>query len=395
MPRGRVARLRSIFLVAFAGVVLPLVPAAAEVEPVPAERLERMTRGVNLSHWFSQIPGGGAYRREWFESYLGPADFRGIAQAGFLHVRFAVELEMFLDNAARGRLRPEFLDIFDRSLDSMRAAGLAVILDWQAREETKQRLATDEAFVVQAAALWHAMARHLAGRDPGWLFLETLNEPARAQTAAQWYTMQRRFIEAIRSAAPRHTIVAGGPRWSGVDDLVGLSPYDQGNLVYNFHFYEPMVFTHQGAGWPDMGLEPIAGLRYPTEPDSMRENLERIGDGRGRRHLEAYAADRAWVERRLGEAAAWARLHGRPITCNEFGVYTRATPPADRLAWLRDVRETCERLGIGWTMWDYAGGFRVLQPETTGAARRMDSDCLRALGLLGRSDAAAPAMHHP
>ena len=46
--------------------------------------------------------------------------------------------------------------------------------------------------------------------------------------------------------------------------------------------------------------------------------------------------------------------------CNEFGVYRKAAKPEDRAAWISDVRTTLEKYGIGWTMWDYSGGFGVV-----------------------------------
>ena len=41
-----------------------------------------------------------------------------------------------------------------------------------------------------------------------------------------------------------------------------------------------------------------------------------------------------------------------------------ASPPDDRVAWLRDVRTALERHRIGWTAWDYAGGFGIVDGPT-------------------------------
>jgi len=358
--------------------LLGLAPLFASAT-VPSARLERLTRGVNLSHWFSQIPEGG-YRHEWFSTYNTATDFALIAGAGFRHVRFPVEFEMFWEEAGNDGLRSEFLGDFDRALDQLIEAGLAVIVDWHAREDTKVRLATDDGFAERAIDWWEAMARHLAGRDPERVFFEVLNEPAGGMSSERWSALQERFVAAIRAVAPHHTIIVAGHRWSGLDELRQLAPLADGNLVYNFHFYEPMVFTHQTAHWPEMGLEPVTGLAYPADEASKAANLERMGDGEGRRHVLEYAADRAWLAARLRLAADWAAQHGVPVTCNEFGVYIPAAPTADRYRWLRDARELCEELGLGWTMWDYAGGFAVAQGDPA-AGRELDQRCLEALGL--------------
>lgn len=67
------------------------------------------------------------------------------------------------------------------------------------------------------------------------------------------------------------------------------------------------------------------------------------------------------------------------LTCNEFGVYRRKSKPEHRNAWLRDVRTSLEQHNIGWTMWDYAGGFNVV--TTTNERREVDRETAEALGL--------------
>jgi len=47
--------------------------------------------------------------------------------------------------------------------------------------------------------------------------------------------------------------------------------------------------------------------------------------------------------------------------------------------WLHDMRMGLEKHGIGWTMWDYAGGFAAVN-KTNGQAQE-DPELLRALGL--------------
>jgi aryl-phospho-beta-D-glucosidase BglC (GH1 family) len=294
-------------------------------------------------------------------------------------VRFPVEFEMFMDAAHPDTLKPEFLPDFDRALDEILAAGLAVIVDWHAREDTKLRLRTDDAFVDAATRVWRAMAKHLAARDPDRVFLETMNEPA-GMELPRWWRVQGGFVAAIRAALPHSTIIVSPYQWGGLDEMVKTTPYADDNIVYNFHFYEPMVFTHQSAAWPGMGLEPIRNLAYPVTQASLKANLARVGDGKGRAFLQDYHADRAWVAARFRIAADWAAAHHVPITCNEFGVYTAATPKADRYRWIRDVREICGQLGIGWSMWDYAGGFAVTS-DTTPGHRQLDPKCLQALGL--------------
>src|SRR6476660_10535179 len=70
----------------------------------------------------------------------------------------------------------------------------------------------------------------------------------------RWYGIQAKLIAAIRSGAPEHTIIASGHRWSGLYELLSLQAYSDPNIIYNFHFYEPFTFTHQGATWAGNNL---------------------------------------------------------------------------------------------------------------------------------------------
>ena len=53
-----------------------------------------------------------------------------------------------------------------------------------------------------------------------------------------------------------------------------------------------------------------------------------------------------------------AKKNGVPVWCGEFGAINGA-PTDARKAWLRDVRTACEKAGIGWCMWDYAGQWQA------------------------------------
>jgi endoglucanase len=85
------------------------------------------------------------------------------------------------------------------------------------------------------------------------------------------------------------------------------------------------------------------------------------------------------IEAEIAMAAAWGKKWNVPLTCNEFGVYRAAASPDDRAQWIHDVRTALEKYGIGWAMWDYAGGFSVVNQNN--GTRSPDEQTLKALGL--------------
>src|ERR1035437_9735444 len=93
-------------------------------------------------------------------------------------------------------------------------------------------------------------------------------------------------------------------------------------------------------------------LRYLTPPQ--------LPDAANRFQLESYWLDR-WDGRRIrmmmDAAAQWGHENNVPLICNEFGAYRSFSDPVSRANWIHDVRTALEADGIGWTMWDYRGGF--------------------------------------
>jgi endoglucanase len=268
--------------------------------------------------------------------------------------------------------------------DAVHAAlnhGLAVILDIHPSSDFKHKLAAEERQVEGFADFWRALAADFAHTDPERVFFEVLNEPELSD-GYRWYGIQTRLIAAIRHAAPQHTIIATGHGWSAVDDLVALEPFGDRNVIYNFHFYQPAIFTHQGATWGTELWHHLPGVHYPSHPGANADLIAALPQFTQKLQLVRYDQDR-WdrqrIEAEIALAGQWAAAHHVRVTCNEFGVYRRYADPEERAAWIRDVRTALEAQGIGWTMWDYAESFAVAPGEP--GQRVPDQRVLKALGL--------------
>ena len=367
-----------------------LVPAAAQTRRsasspsgVPASRLARLRRGINLSHWFAQSRD---YSEKHLREHTTARDVQLIKGLGFDHVRFTVEPAPLFDEARPAELKRDYLRHLDAALDMLLGAQLAVVFDLHPSDEFKLRMRADDRFVVAFAEFWRALARHLSARDPERLLLEVVNEPM-VEDPYRWMGIQARLAAAIREGAPRHTIVATGPRWSSIDQLLLIEPLADRNVIYTFHFYEPHNFTHQGATWGADFWPYLKGVPYPGSPEAVAPLVAAAEREPVRGVVKEYGEQRwdaAHVEREFARAAEWARRRGVPLTCNEFGVYRAYTNAPDRLRWLTDVRTALERHRIGWTRWDYAGGFGVAVREKGGRAG-LDPETAAALGLHARN----------
>lgn len=350
-----------------------------ESEPTVA-RLARIRRGINASHWFAQVGGKQAYTKAHFDTHTTAEDIALIKAMGFDHIRLGLEIAPLFNAEAPEKLPAEYLGYVDHAIDMILARGLAVVVDVHPSDEFKKKLADDK-HVEAFRQFWRAFARHLSARDPERVFPEVINEPM-VEDGYRWMGIQAKLIAAIREEAPRHTIIATAHRWSGPNEFLSLEPVADPNVIYNFHFYEPHLFTHQGATWGWELWRYLKRVPYPSSPEGVAVILPTISNQQLRAAVVQYGEERwdaARVDAEIARIAAWAKKRNVHVTCNEFGVYRKVVSPSDRAAWIRDVRTALEKYGIGWSMWDYKGGFDVV--NRVNGRLVPDSETLTALGL--------------
>jgi len=371
---------RFVLFLSFSLSSLSLAQIAATPSAVPASRLAHLRHGINLSEWFAQVYDPKGYTKEHFESWTTATDIALIKSAGFDHVRLSVNPQPMMDAASRSGGTAEYFGYLDSAVKMILDAGLAVELDMHPESDFKARLAKEDEFVERFADFWHMVAQHYSSYDPERVFFEILNEPE-MRDPYRWYGVEAKLAAAIREGAPRHTILAAGAKWDDDDDMIFLEPLRDPNVIYVFHFYEPHVFTHQGATWGAFYWHWLKGLHYPSSPENAAQVAATVPDAVHRLDVIRYGQDH-WdasrVEAEINQAADWGKRNGVPLVCNEFGVYRHADPE-DRVAWIKDVRTALERHGIGWAMWDYSGSFGVVTKKDGKAA--LDEGTVKALGL--------------
>jgi aryl-phospho-beta-D-glucosidase BglC (GH1 family) len=354
----------------------------AEVQTAFA-RAQHLRHGINASEWFAQAQDYSAIRTD---KYTDAADIALMAKLGFDHVRISIDadaLEHWPTNAEG--LNADFVARLDKAVDAVLANGMAVEIDVHPDAAFKDALRTSDSGVDRLVMLWMKLARHYAGYDPEHVFFEILNEPE-VRDAYRWEGIQQRVADAIRAAAPKQTILAAGDNWSDIWDLAALHPLVDGNVIYNFHFYEPHEFTHQGAAWGEWWWRYTHGVQYPSDESQTGAILAETPDAVSRYKMKRYFMDH-WDAHRMkmlmDEAAAWGKANHVPVTCNEFGALRDHMDAQSRMNWIRDMRTAMEEDGIGWTMWDYRGGFGVVRKQD-GQPAKVDEQVVEALGLNGR-----------
>jgi endoglucanase len=377
--RAAISAARAVFMLAI--VACTATPLFSQDSSLAFNRAKHLRHGINLSHWFAQVYDAKGYAKEHFDTYDTAQDMALIKSMGFDHVRFTLNCDPMFRRGQADRIPAEYLAMVDAAVKMILDQNLSIIIDVHPESDFKQKLVTDDNFVEQFADYWRALAKHYSSLDPDKVFFEILNEPE-FKDRYRWMGVQARLARTIREGAPNHTIIATGANWSSSNELLFLEPLRDANVIYNFHFYDPHIFTHQGATWSTNFQHYLTNLPYPSTPENVFITESQIPDPANQQVVARYGFDR-WdssrIDGEIAQVAAWGKRWNVPLTCNEFGVYRATANPADRAGWLHDVRSTLEKYNIGWTMWDYAGGFAVVTRKD--GVSTPDPVTLKALGL--------------
>ncbi len=329
-------------------------------------------RGFNLTRWF-QKPSPSRIQLNQFT----PDDFRHLVDLGCDHIRLPINLLVFADET--GNPDSVFVRLLDQVIDWSEDAGLVIILD---NHTFDPRVSTSPAIKPKLVATWRHLARHCRLRSRRVVF-EILNEPHGIADPV-WATIQQEVIQAIRSVDTVHSIVVTPANWAHIENLYRLPSYADSNLIYTFHFYDPFLFTHQGASWTNPPLTDLSGVPFPYDPARMPSLPASLVGTWVQRIYDAYPQNGNvdWLREQLQKAVTFAEMRHVPVWCGEFGAYMPHSTTEDRGRWLNAVRTFLEENNVPWTHWEYSGDFGIFEP---GSDERFESDLnvpiLRALGL--------------
>ncbi len=363
-----------------ASVISPhsMPPGVARDSAVPKARIDRLSRGANITQWF-QVYGRAS--DDHYRTYMGDDEIAMIRRMGLRHVRLCFSPQYLYDPENPDVPIAEHLGDLQDAIGRLIARDLAVVLD--PHNTNQQRIEDDAKWAGGYPRFWGALAARLKRFSPDMLLFEVVNEPVFNKREAEWFALQEKIVAAIRKSAPEHTIVATGANWGGIDGLRKLTPLSDRNVVYSFHFYDPFTFTHQGATWSGRVPPLLKGIPYPSSPEAVTEALSRIADAEARGWVEDYGKkrwDRARLKTRLNEVLAWGREHSVPLYCGEFGVFPKNAPPESRANWFRDFALVLKESGVGYAVWGWDDGFGFSRRRQDGKVV-LDPVPIEALGL--------------
>ena len=302
-------------------------------------------KGVNLGGWLSQCD----YSQERLDNFITEPDFAQIARWGFDHVRLPIDYPVIQN--PDGSMKEDGLRRVDAALALCDKYGLRAVLDLHKTQgfcfdadEKEEGFFDSPRDQEKFYAVWECFARRYGDRSDRVVF-DLLNEVTAREYLPAWKRISRECVRRIRQIAPEVCILLGSYWWNSAKTLPELDPpYDQ-RVIYNFHFYEPHEYTHQGAYWMGPDFDRARRLKY-----------------------EECGASEAWFEDFLRPALEKAAREGAELYCGEFGVID-VVPPEESLPWFRDLHAVFERHGVARSLWSYKEMDFGLQDKRMDAVR--------------------------
>lgn len=313
-------------------------------------------RGINFGGWFSQCPTSN----EHYDTFIEENDFAKVANWGIDHIRLPISYELFY-NAEKNYIEAG-LKRLEKVVLWCRKYHLNLIIDLHKchgycfdGEEQEHGFFEEQAYQKEFYELWEMIAKRF-GNDTSVAF-ELLNEVVEKHYMDRWNAIAYECIKRIRVYAPNSKILVGG-YWNNhvaaVKDL--LLPPDE-NIVYNFHCYAPLIFTHQGASWVDGMREDFRIGLYHTIEELREKTAEmmpyELGTFRAITDEKCRFGEGYFVDL-FAEAVRVAEERNVALYCGEYGVIQFAAAK-DILEWFITIHNVFEKYGIGRAAWTYKG----------------------------------------
>jgi endoglucanase len=330
------------------------------------------TRGVNLSNWFQS----NSAKAMQFSKYTRE-NFEQLKSLGVNVVRLPINLHSMTYGPPAYALDSLFLFFLDQVVDWTEELDISLIIDNHTFDVTQS---TDPNIDQVLIPVWTQMASHYKNRSDK-IYYEILNEP-HGISDARWNQIQQAVVTAIRAVDQKHTIIVGPAGWNSYNNLAAMPVYSDTNLIYTFHFYDPFIFTHQGASWTD--LDPVSGVPFPYNASRMPVLPPQLAGTWVQTSWNSYPSDGTVqkVYSLLGKAANFQAARNVKLFCGEFGVYIPNSPDADRVYWYEMVRKYLEQYNMSWTTWDYQGGFGLFENYSNELFNHdLNAPLLTALGF--------------
>lgn len=350
MKLNFIARTSSLFITTLLTLILGFSTAQAQYNKALHETTRRLGQGVNISYleqyWMSP---DALYQRN-----INPL-LELIADQGFETVRLPVAFDLFMEDSyasLNDQIIKKLHEIYKRC-ESLKLNLVIVYHYGKLRDENRY---TENDRIIR---IWKQVMASMSYYSSKHLFYELYNEPTTDMDI--WKSTATTLIRELRKEDPERIFIIGGANYNGINELLNMGrlPVDDGKILYTFHFYEPYIFTHQGADWT-IEKTFITGFPYPYSSRKMPDLFNAPPESQLAQDYERYPREANYegLLKRLKWIKEEADRLNLPLICTETGVINLA-PTKSKSTYLRDITRIMKELEIPVMLWDFNHKFSI------------------------------------
>ena len=290
---------------------------------------------------------------EHFDSYITEWDVINIKSMGMDHIRLGfdqivLETEPYVYNERTMALVENFVALCQKH-------GLGIVLNLHkcignyCDIEESVTLFDSQELQDRFIALWIELERRFKDND-GVMF-ELLNE-VRDIDPKLWNDLAEKTVNALRRVNKTRKIIIGSTCWNNPNKLDKLKLFDDENVIYTFHVYDPSEFTHQRGVLHWKHLYYNRKMEYPCDIEKYRE-FYRLVYGNENAYSHVDRMDINYMREIFEPVKKFRQEHPDKILwCGEFGTIRHADINS-RENWMRDVISLCKENDVPYSVWNY------------------------------------------
>lgn len=303
--------------------------------------------GVNLT----------GYERFWVESSLNYKDIiidiDELYNNGIKDIRLPISFQYQFNKKSKGRFLRDLVKIV-KYIKKKKMTIIICYFDHTLKKETNY---TNIDVIKEN---WKFISLKLK-KYSDYIFYELVNEPN--VYPKQWDDMVHKIVKEIRKKDKKTKILIGATNYNSIYELSRKKPFPYKNIIYIFHFYEPFIFTHQGASWVGNQTK-TENIPYPYDSIKMPKiHVKTIGTP-GEINFKDYKdmASKNSLSHKIDIIAKWAQHNDVEVWCTEFGAIS-SIPLQYRCQYFKDVISIFKTNNIKSYLWEYKGNFGIFKND--------------------------------
>ncbi len=312
-------------------------------------------RGINFVNFYYE-PTAGLILKSFHHN---EKDFEKLTKMGMNVIRFAMSYKVFEGDKKPFVYKKTGFDWLDKNISWARKHGVYLILDmhvpqggFQGGGPEAPNLWLKQQNQDRLKALWTEIAKRYKD-EPMIAAYDLLNEPTPTKNPRKWKTFANELINNIRAVDDNHLIIVeealdaidSKANLFGFERNDGRFVFDDNNIMYELHFYEPDFYTHQllpnfddeaGSSQPDGGKYPDSSVTITDEDD------------------EKFTFEKQFLKIKLLKAISFWKSKKVPINIGEFGTnkYTFGNGKSG-VVYVKDLLDIMNKQNLNYQYFSY------------------------------------------